>query len=130
MFLRRVGLRFDDGHVKGNDSMAHPMPLECLELQSMSSGDQSLRLTTRVEWDAFPSYASSVSSLLGGTIVDRADTVVERVWTARIRGAAFWVSFDDFGLGVSIVPKDERASSLILGIRETLVEVRNRQAAE
>jgi len=58
----------------------------------MASGHQSLRLTQRVAWEEFPKYAQAVSAFLGGAIVRRADSAVERVWTATIGGGSFWIT--------------------------------------
>lgn len=36
------------------------LPLERLKIERMASGDQSLRLTECVGWDAFPEYETKV----------------------------------------------------------------------
>ena len=100
------------------------VPLEVLELEPMASGNQSLRLSTRVTWQEFASYAPAVVGLLGGRIVDRADSAPERVWTAIIEGQRFWISFDDFALGVSLDPQDHGAAALIPKLRERLLQRR------
>jgi hypothetical protein len=105
------------------------IPLERLDLEAMASGNRALRLTEQVAWEAFPSYARVLVSALGGTIAHQADSAAERVWIAHIRGGAFWVSFDDFGLGVSLDPQNEDAGQLVDGIRETLLALRDRQGA-
>lgn len=107
-----------------NPFKTQDVPLEVLELEPMASGNQSLRLSTRVTWDDFSSYAPAVVGLLGGRIVDRADSAPERVWTAIIDGQRFWISFDDFGLGVSIDPEDGSAAALIPGFRDKLLQRR------
>jgi hypothetical protein len=96
-------------------------PLERLEIEPMASGHQSLRLTRQVEWEALPEYAQAVVAVLGGAIVERVDSFAERVWTATIGGASFWIALDDWGLGVSLNPQDAEASRLIPGIRDALV---------
>ena len=97
------------------------LPLESLELEGMASGELSLRLTETISWEAFPGYAKRILKLLGGTIQDRADSPVERVWSVEIDGASFWLAFDDFALGVSLDPQDPRAGALIREIRERLL---------
>ena len=67
------------------------VPLEALELEPMASGERSLRLSTRVTWEQFASYAPAVMGMLGGRIVERADSAPERVWTAIIEGQRFWL---------------------------------------
>ena len=94
----------------------------------MASGHRSLRLTDQVPWEKFARYAETLVASLGGTVVARADSAAERVWDTRIQGAAFWVAFDDFGLGISLDPQDGRADSLIPRIRETLLALRSQEA--
>jgi len=100
------------------------VPLELLELETMASGEQSLRLTAKVPWEKFPAYATRVVDLLGGTIQDRADSPVERVWGVTVLGRPFWLSLDDFGLGISLDPRDPSAASLIPEIRSRLLAKR------
>jgi hypothetical protein len=101
-----------------------PIPLESLIVEPMDSGDLSLRLTRRVTWEDFARYARAIVSLLGGSIDERADSPVERVWVVTIRGAPFWLSFDDFGLGVSLDARSSAASSLIPILRDELLSRR------
>jgi len=105
--------------------MTH-VPLEVLELEPMASGERSLRLSTRVAWEAFDSYAPAVVGLLGGRILDRSDSAPERVWTAIIDGQRFWISFDDFALGVSLDPQDHAAGELMPSIRDRLLQRRGK----
>ena len=100
------------------------LPLERLEIESMASGNDALALTERVGWDAFPRYAEALVQVLGGTISERADSPVERVWTVRINGELFWLAYDDFPVGVSLAPKGVGGSALIPRIRQTLVDHR------
>jgi hypothetical protein len=90
----------------------------------MASGQRSLRLTRDVSWEAFEAYAEGVVAALGGTIAHRADSPAERVWSVTIDGASFWLSFDAFGLGVSLDPCDADADALIVAIRERLMSIR------
>jgi hypothetical protein len=110
---------------KGKMSERNEIPLERLELETMASGDKSLRLTDRVPWEAFPMYAESVIASLGGTIVGRADGPDERVWTAIIKDCEFWISFDELVFGVSLEAKNAEASRLIPDIRRTLLALRD-----
>ena len=97
------------------------VPLERLDLEPMASGNPSIRLTERVTWDGFARYAEAVIAHLGGKIGRRADSPAERVWEIRIEGRAFWVAFDDFGLGVSLDPQDAEAGKLIPALRDKLL---------
>jgi hypothetical protein len=108
----------------GREATKTPIPLELLKLEPMASGARSLRLTEQVTWEEFALYAPAVVSLVGGSIVDRADSPAERVWIAIIDGQRFWVSFDDFALGVSLDPQSLAADALIPTIREWLLKHR------
>jgi hypothetical protein len=105
------------------------MPLEALRLEPMASGNEALLLSNRVPWEAFPSYAPALADLLGGKIVDKADSAAERVWTAIIEGRCFFISFDDYPLGVTLEPQDDSAAMLIPTIREKLIHLRSKQRA-
>ena len=97
------------------------LPLERLEIEMMASGLESLRLTDRVQWEDFPEYASAVITLLGGTIVARAGAPTERVWTTSVQGCLFWISLDDFGLGVALDRQNADGARLIPEIRRILL---------
>jgi hypothetical protein len=99
------------------------LPLDVLELEPMASGHRSLRLTRDVSWEEFDAYATAVVAALRGNIARPADSPVERVWSVTIDGASFWLSFDDFGLGVSLDPCDPDADARIDGIRERLARL-------
>jgi hypothetical protein len=100
------------------------LPLERLDIQPMASGNESLALTGRVGWESFPRYAEALVQLMGGTVLERADGPVERVWTVRIDGEVFWLAYDDFPIGVSLEPRGVAASALIPQICRTLVDCR------
>jgi hypothetical protein len=96
-------------------------PLEVLQFEAMASGNDSLRLTTKVSWENFPDYAKQIVGLLGGHVHDRADSMVERVWFVTIFRRSFAIAFDDFALGVSIDPRDPQAARLIVEVRDHLL---------
>jgi hypothetical protein len=110
-------------------SETNEIPLERLELETMASGNASLRLTDRVAWEDFPRYAELVIASLGGTIVDRADGPDQRVWAAIVQGGAFWISFDELVFGVSLDSQNAEASRLIPVIRRTLLALRDSKNA-
>jgi hypothetical protein len=103
------------------------VPLDVLHLEPMASGHQALVLSHRVTWEAFPSYAPALAGLLGGKIVDKADSAAERLWTAVIEGQRFFISYDDYPFGVSLEPRDDGAATLISTIRERLLRVRDQR---
>jgi len=99
------------------------LQLEQLVVRKMASGDLSLLLTDRVDWETFPDYANAVLRVLGGTVVERADSPVERVWTVSIGGALFWLAHDE--VGVSLDSKSTASSSFISSIQQTLLRHRS-----
>jgi len=106
-----------------------PLPLDVLAIEPMASGHRSLRLTRAVGWEEFEAYATAVVAALGGTIEHRADSPAERVWSVTIDGASFWLSFDDFGLGVSLDSCDAAADARIDGILERLAQHRPKRGS-
>jgi hypothetical protein len=94
----------------------------------MASGRQSLRLTTAVSWSAFPAFAHAVVALLRGSVLEKADTPVERVWTVELDGERFYIAFDDFALGISLDPLTDEAAVRIPQIRQDLLGHRLRLA--
>jgi hypothetical protein len=105
-------------------------PLERLEIVPMASGDTSLMLTERVDWDLFPGYVRAILQILEGAVVDRADGPDQRVWTVRIDSQVFWLAYEDYPVGVSLDPQNETASALIPAIRQKLLEHRAAAATD
>ena len=105
------------------------MPLEILEIEEMASGDLSLALTESVRWEEFADYAADIANILGAEIEDRADTVVERVWVVSVNGLKYWITFNDFALGISLDSQDARASAAVRRLRERLVRWRDTHTA-
>ena len=105
-------------------------PLERLEIMPMASGNASLLLTERVEWELFPAYAEAILQVLDGEVVDRVDGPDQRVWTVHIGSQVFWLAYEDYPVGVSLDPQNASASALIPGIRQKLLERRAASAAD
>lgn len=84
-------------------------------IRTMASGDLSLLITEHVSWESFPYQAQNFVERFGGNVIERIDTPVERMWTVKIKGCKFWLSFDDFPLGMSL---DSKTSSCNPVIRE------------
>lgn len=89
------------------------LPVEVLAFEPMASGHRSLRLTTVVGWEGFQSYANAIVAALGGRVLDRVDSPIERVWTVEVDGGRFWLALDDYGLGVSLDSCDAQADARI-----------------
>jgi len=100
------------------------LALERLTTQPMASGNVSLLLTDCVDWDSFPGYADEVVRLVNGVVIDRVDGADQRLWTVRIDEQLFWLTYDEFPVGVSLDPQTSEASALIEPIRQKLLEFR------
>lgn len=73
-----------------------------LEIQPMASGNLSLFITDEISWDSFPSAAGAFVRRVGGRVVRRTDTPVERMWIVLIRWRPFFLTFDEFPLGLTL----------------------------
>ena len=102
------------------------LPLERLVVQEMASGNTSLALTERVDWESFQVYAEAVLQLIGGSVVERVDSPLARVWTVTVGGELFWLAHDE--VGVSLDSQSHEASLLIPAIRQTLLSIRTGKA--
>ncbi len=105
--------------------MSQVIPLEILKIIKMASGNNSLELTQCISWTGFPQHANEIINFLGGEIINKADSVVDRVWDICVNGERFWLSFNDFGLGVSLDSQTRQSSKQIAAIRDRLQEWRN-----
>lgn len=105
--------------------MPRNLPIEALVIETMASGELSLLLTERVTWEGFPAYAMRILDLVHGHVTSRADSAAERVWAVMIEGQSYWLSFDDFPLGVSLESRDAGASQRLPAIRELLLSRRD-----
>ena len=91
--------------------MSSAILLDVLEVEPMASGHKSLRITRSVSWAGFEAHAEALVRVLNGQVVHRADSPAERVWSVEIGGCQYWLSFDDFGLGVSLDSCDAAADA-------------------
>jgi hypothetical protein len=55
-----------------------------------------------VSWESFPDQAQNVIDQFGGKVIERIDTLVKRLWIVMIKGSEFWLSFEDFPLGLPL----------------------------
>jgi hypothetical protein len=104
------------------------VPLELLLIEPMASGHRSLRLTRAVGWDQFEAYAEALLDMLQGSVLSLADSPVERVWSVRIVGEQYWLSLDDFDLGVCLDSCDAAADARIDALRSILLDRRAQSA--
>jgi hypothetical protein len=90
-------------------------------IRTMASGDLSLLITEDVSWESFPEQAENFTDRFGGKVIERIDTPVERMRTVTIKGCKFWLSFDDFPLGMSLDSKISSCNPVIRELYRVLV---------
>ena len=66
-----------------------------LQIETMASGHLTLVLRENASWADFEFFAPQFLTAHGGTVVHKADSPVERVWTVKFGDAQVWLSFDD-----------------------------------
>ena len=101
-------------------------PLELLQLSENPTGPRYLLLSKRVSWTLFPEYAEAIVRYLEGSIVERATSPVDIVWSVRLQGLDFWICFNDDPYEIVLDPKDERAAEVLPSIRADLLAWRER----
>lgn len=71
-------------------------------IERMASGNLSLFITEDVSWETFPEEAARFMIFAKGTVLKKIDTPVERLWIVLINWRPFWLTFNDFALGMSL----------------------------
>lgn len=86
----------------------------------MASGNLSLLITEEVSWESFPELAYRFLRRFNGTILKRIDTSVERMWVVLIKGHTFWLTFEDFPVGLSLDSMSRLCNPVIRQIHEAM----------
>ena len=89
-------------------------------VRTMASGNLSLLITEDVSWESFPDQAQKFVERFDGVVIERLDTPVERMWTVMIKGCKFWLSFDDFPLGLSLDSRSGMCNPIIQELHSAL----------
>ncbi|UZS72784.1 DUF3630 family protein [Pseudomonas syringae] len=84
-----------------------------LIIEKMHSGHSCLNFSAEIDWDNFPRYADSILGLLEGTVTSKSDAVDVRVWDVKIKGEAFFLTYEDFPSMVSLESKNANGDALI-----------------
>src|SRR5262245_39069672 len=82
-------------------------------VERMVSGNLSLILLETAQWEEFDVFASEFLQRVGGALVSRADSAVDRVWTVRIRGEDFWLAFDDWHSHYELSARTDRGNTIV-----------------
>jgi hypothetical protein len=72
------------------------------KIEEMASGNLSLHITENVSWASFPSKADEFIGGFSGRVLRKFDTHVDRVWLVVIRWRLFFLSYDDYPIGMSL----------------------------
>lgn len=90
-----------------------PIKLDVLAVQKMASGHLCLNLSTHVRWEEFPDFAKTFLERCEGIVLDKAEAADIRMWKVRIRGAEYWLVFDDYPLCISLESLDDDGDRII-----------------
>jgi hypothetical protein len=94
--------------------------MEAPSITTMASGNLSLLITEDVSWHSFPKRAQQFLDRFDGRVLKRVDTPVERMWIVLIKSCQFWLTFEDFPLGLSLDSMNDLCNPVIREIYQTL----------
>ncbi len=96
------------------------MKLESLKLRTQYVGNLTLELTEQVGWKSFPDFAMELLNHIGGEVVYKGDTVVDRLWEVEIESCTIRLFYQDYPLMISLESKDKCGDKLIKRLYEQL----------
>lgn len=96
------------------------------QINKMASGDLSLMISENVSWYEFPTRADAFLRQVGGSVIHRADSPVERVWDVMVHGQLFWLSYDDW-TGMSLESTSESCNKIVQDLQGKLRGGQSRQ---
>jgi hypothetical protein len=91
-----------------------------LRIETMASGRLTLVLRENASWADFEIFALRFLAAHGGTLADRADSPVERVWTVRFGDAEVLLTFDDAMARFEIDSKDAAGDDCVRRLTQML----------
>jgi hypothetical protein len=94
--------------------------MEAPSVTTMASGNLSLLITEDVSWESFPEQAQQFVDRFEGRVLKRMDTPVERMWVGLIKWRPFWLTFEDFPLGISLDSMNRLCNPVIREIYDSL----------
>lgn len=86
----------------------------------MASGNLSLLVTENVNWKSFPEEARKFVDRFNGRVLKRIDTPAERTWVVLIKWRPFWLTYDDFPIGLSLDSMNRLCNQVVRQIHATL----------
>lgn len=94
--------------------------METPRVSTMASGNLSLPITEEVSWESFPEHAQWFLRRFNGRVLKRIDTPVERMWVVLIKWRPFWLTFEDFPLGLTLDSMSRLCNPVVHQIHEAL----------
>jgi hypothetical protein len=76
-----------------------------LKTERMASGSLYIVLQEKASWDSFAKDASNWIKRIGARLINKADSVDERVWEVEYSDILFWIAYDDFQSSITLEPK-------------------------
>ena len=89
-------------------------------ITKMASGNLSLLITENVSWESFPEKAAEFVKRFHGHVLKRIDTPVERMWIVLIKWRPFYLTFDDYPLGLTLDSMTGLCNSVVLELHKEL----------
>ena len=96
-----------------------------LRIETMGSGHLTLVLREDASWSDFEIFAPRFLTEHGGTVVDKADSPVDRIWTVQLDGAKLSLVLDDYMARFELDARDAAGDAVLstlaakLGVRKT-----------
>lgn len=94
-------------------TMMPPQAFDALAIQKMASGHACLNLTSRINWEGFPSFADAFVRSIGGLITSKSDAPDIRVWEVCVDNSALRLVFDDYPVMVSLESTDDKSDETL-----------------
>ncbi len=79
----------------------------------MASGSLYIVLQEEASWDSFGQDASKWIKRIGAKLINKADSIDERVWEVEYSGISFWISYDDYQSSITLEPKVKVSDSTV-----------------
>lgn len=94
--------------------------MEVPRVTTMASRNLSLLITEDVNWESFPEEARIFVDRFNGRILKRIETPAERMWVVLIKRRRFWLTYDDFPIGLSLDSMNRLCNQVVHEIYATL----------
>ncbi len=105
------------------------LPIDSLLLLTKADGHLVLELSRQVEDEEFPRFVTNLTTLYGGSVVERTDVAEARIWRGNFGGTEVWVVLDEEeGPLVSLMSWDSKGDLFVSDLYDRLKEEKLREA--